>query len=308
MQHEEADDDQQHRPESPQLLKDGNAEVIEQEQNAEPDEQRGADGRVHLHIAQAEPLRNRMPELPGPRGLVGVNHHVEVKRRGTQAENGVERSAHPVTHGDERSKQQNLNHSLDDLSVVNGPDAGDEAQGERDTGTRSLAHDGWKTAQTRGQAILAVDRAVHIVLARGAQGAPALSTEGNGIGFRMMNAFHRVGLLLVSGPAGGGKAAKATRNARSSSGRADSAICGRPGGLPSVVLPGAGSGWGDPFCGAPSAGCFPGESASAAIRFHKPPGGRNRTSRPARQASARSDLPGKPSCVGSGPRESDRAS
>ena len=97
LQQEDSDHDQQHRPIFADMVKNGYAKVIQQEQRSQADEQRGPDGRIHLHVAQSKPFRRRLAKLLRFGGLIRINHHIEVKRRRAQAENGVHGATDAVT-------------------------------------------------------------------------------------------------------------------------------------------------------------------------------------------------------------------
>jgi len=109
------------------MTKNRYAKVIKQEQRPQADEQRGADGGIHLHVAKPKPFRRPLAQLLGFGGLIGINHHIKVKRCRTQAENGVHGATHAITQGDELAEYQHLNHGLNNLAVIDGAHARDEA-------------------------------------------------------------------------------------------------------------------------------------------------------------------------------------
>jgi len=126
LQQKHSDHDEQHRPVPADMAKHGYAKVIQQEQRSQADEQRGPDGRIHLHVAESKPFRRALPQLLRFGSLVGINHHIKVKRRRAQAENGVHGATHAIAYGDERAEYQHLDHGLNNLAVINSAHPGDE--------------------------------------------------------------------------------------------------------------------------------------------------------------------------------------
>src|SRR6266404_3360800 len=204
LQHEDAEYNEQHGPKLSQVLKDADAQIVEKEKRPQTDEERRPDGRVHFHLPQSKPLGNRLAKLLGASGLVGIDDHIEVERGRSQPKNRVHGSGDAMAEGDQGSKKEHLNHGLHNLTVVDSAHAGNEAQGQSNSGTRpsSRSQEGRqpRRAQASREAILAVDHSANFVLALGAQRAAAVPAEDDGIGFRMFSAFHRDELLVL--PAG----------------------------------------------------------------------------------------------------------
>jgi hypothetical protein len=116
------------------LPENRDAEVIEQEQRTQPDEQRRADRGIHLHVPQTEPLFGRLSQLFALGGVVGVDHHIEVERRGAKAEDRSHAAAGTVADGDQRTEDQDLGDGFHHLAVVNGSHAWNESQRQGDAG------------------------------------------------------------------------------------------------------------------------------------------------------------------------------
>ena len=70
LQQEHSDHDEQHRPVPADMTKNRYAKIIKQEQRPQADEQGGADGRIHLHVAQPKPFRRPLAKLLGFGGLI----------------------------------------------------------------------------------------------------------------------------------------------------------------------------------------------------------------------------------------------
>ena len=70
LQQYHSDHDEQHRPVPADMVKNRYAKVIKQEQRPQADEQRGADGGIHLHVAKPKPFRCRLAQLLSFSGLI----------------------------------------------------------------------------------------------------------------------------------------------------------------------------------------------------------------------------------------------
>ena len=78
----------------------GMPEVVQQEENAQADQQSCPNRGIHFDFAQAKPLGHRLAYQLRLGGLERVNHHVEVERRSSQAEQGVHGAVDTVAQGD----------------------------------------------------------------------------------------------------------------------------------------------------------------------------------------------------------------